>query len=156
MNNKSVLKMHITKGDIVVDINVYKKKIICWETLKQVESYVFSFTGEIKDYCYGQVQNEILIKAKNNKERDYFIDIVYLWEKYHLNDLKAGTKVQEKLVHSYFETINEPYSYEEACRYLKSINLLTHKGYTYGTKWLGMPVYEEEFKQISKILSKYY
>lgn len=43
------------------------------------------------------------------------------------------------------------YEYTEVCAYLKSIGLLTHKGYTYGTGWKTEKIPEEDVIKIKKL-----
>lgn len=57
------------------------------------------------------------------------------WERWHLNDCRAGTPKQEEAVRKW-RSVADDTSYDAACKMLKSINLLVDDGYKYGTSWL--------------------
>lgn len=57
-----------------------------------------------------------------------------VWNRWHLNDMRAGTKQQEAAVREWKMT--HKYDYKEVCKYLDSIGLLFDAGYEYGTGWL--------------------
>ena len=57
------------------------------------------------------------------------------WERWHLNDMRAGTPKQEELVRKWRLTADDK-SYSEACKMLESNDLLIDGGYRYGTAWL--------------------
>ena len=57
------------------------------------------------------------------------------WQRWHLNDMRAGTPKQEEAVRKWRPTADDP-SYQGACKMLESINLLIDGGYRYGTAWL--------------------
>lgn len=59
-----------------------------------------------------------------------------VWDQWHLNDMKAGTKAQELLLEPVRDSFNRLKWYEEACEYLKSLNMYEHNGYRYGSAWL--------------------
>lgn len=60
--------------------------------------------------------------------------LISLWRDHHLNDMRAGTDRQRKaLVGMLYERGDY---YNQACEFLKKCNLLTDRGYTYGTAWL--------------------
>lgn len=58
-----------------------------------------------------------------------------VWKRWHLNHMRAGTPKQEEAVRNWRKTADDP-SYEDACKMLESIGLLTDNGYRYGTGWL--------------------
>lgn len=60
--------------------------------------------------CYDSIQ-----PANKHQKR-----LVEIWKEYHLNDMKAGTQRQEKLIKSYLESNGLEYSYDLACDILKS------------------------------------
>lgn len=57
-----------------------------------------------------------------------------VWGRWHLNDMKAGTKKQETAVKEYMKS--HKYDYSEVCEYLKEIGLYEDNGYRYGSAWL--------------------
>ena len=89
--------------------------------------------------------NEFLSKDK------LFSKIYKFWKKYHLNDLHAGTPKQEKALKK-VELLGGNY-YDEACEYLKSINLYEDNGYKYGSSWLKEEIPTKDLNEIKKLLS---
>jgi len=85
-------------------------------------------------YCGGQIYNtlkELSHKINNNTKMKRIIEV---WERYHLNDMKAGTPAQEKLVEEY--TKKNGYEYYKVIEYLKQNDLYIDNGYKYGSAWL--------------------
>jgi len=95
--------------------------------------------------CLDSAQKELNIK------NPVMIEIVRLWKLYHLNDMKAGDKEQEKAVKEY--TKNNSYDYEKVCEYLESKNLLVHNGYKYGSAWLKEEIPQEDLEKIKELLA---
>lgn len=69
--------------------------------------------------------------------------LVALWKRFHLNDMKAGTRTQNALVDEYLAANGnihtsraKRYDYTEICEFLKSRDMLTDGGYQYGHGWL--------------------
>lgn len=59
-----------------------------------------------------------------------------LWERWHLNDLTAGTSKQMKVIRKLGECPVPSDWYPWACLSLKSNDLLVDRGYTFGHEWL--------------------
>jgi hypothetical protein len=86
----------------------------------------FSMSGDMGRSC-GQIYDSIEPATESQK------DLLDLWKKYHLNDMKAGTPRQMELV--------KGLPYVEACAVLERENLLEDilpdgKEYIYGSGWL--------------------
>lgn len=62
--------------------------------------------------------------------------LLEIWERWHLNDLRAGTPAQEQALREVKHTFSRLDWYTDACNYLSSIDLLIDNGYKYGTAWL--------------------
>lgn len=78
-----------------------------------------------------------------------FTQIYWLWKRYHLNDLHAGTPVQEyALEHAPFQNNAD---YKARCEYLKSIGLYEVGGYKYGDGWLSEKIEEHDLALIKSI-----
>lgn len=63
------------------------------------------------------------------------------WERWHLNDMHAGTPAQEAAVKAWLDEDNRPYDYDRVCLMLQGKNLNPDKSnqreaYLYGTRWL--------------------
>ncbi len=78
----------------------------------------------------GQMQDEILDYVDTKQTRR----IVELWDRWHLNDMKAGTRLQQECLATYGK--DERYDYDVACKRLADNNLLIDRGYKYGSAWL--------------------
>ena len=57
-----------------------------------------------------------------------------IWERWHLNNFRAGTPKQEEFIRQWKHT--HIYDYLHACKALEEANLLYDNGYKYGTSWL--------------------
>ena len=95
--------------------------------------------------CLDRAQKELNIK------NPVMTEIVRLWKLYHLNDMKAGDKEQEKAVKEY--TKNNSYDYDKVCEYLESKNLLVHNDYRYGSAWLKEEIPQEDLEKIKELLA---
>lgn len=88
---------------------------------------------------FGQVYNTPLFVAAYDYFGDDFKFLIDVWKRYHLNDVKAGTKKQEEAL-SKAEAEGKLDmnldSYNRSCKYLESIGLLDDNGYKFGTDWL--------------------
>ena len=105
-----------------------RKAIIEVEITAKQEGLALSICGEIKRYSYGQCREDM--KKYIVAPRHNFDEIMEVWEKYHLNDMHAGTPTQEKLLHS-----ANIIDYDEAIEYLKKNNLYIDNGHKYGSGW---------------------
>lgn len=77
-----------------------------------------------------------------------FTQIYWLWKRYHLNDLHAGTPVQEyALEHAHIT------DYKDRCEYLKSIGLYEVGGYKYGHGWLTEKIESHDLELIKRIVA---
>lgn len=65
-------------------------------------------------------------------------EIAEVWERWHLNGLKAGCREQDEFVRNYFA--DKRYTYDKACEALEAAGLYTVKRpvleYKYGHAWL--------------------
>lgn len=74
-----------------------------------------------------------------------------IWERWHLNDMKAGTYNQEKALDAVKCTFSRLDWYTEACNYLTSINLYEDNGYRYGSAWLTEELPTEVINYVSAL-----
>jgi hypothetical protein len=85
--------------------------------------------------CGGQLEEGIKdYIEKYLISKDKLEEIIAIWKRWHLNDLKAGTPKQEEAIRIWLDKGNK-YDYLTACEYLKSIKLFNDGGYKYGTGW---------------------
>lgn len=126
---------------LVIELNVERGECFSWLTPDiKVADTVFSACGYVykRNRCIagGQcLDNEVFTYAAEHDET--FKRIISIWKKYHLNDMRAGTKVQTEVIESAIKNGElADYDYTKVCDYLKSKNLYEDNGYVYGTKWL--------------------
>jgi hypothetical protein len=108
--------------------------------LEPVQSYyTVSLTGNIGKHCFGQINDELSMMVKRGYLKVKGLDrIVKIWDRWHLNDLQAGTTKQRIELAKYKKT-GWKYNYTEARDYLDCQGLLIDRGYRYGTRWLVEP-----------------
>ena len=75
--------------------------------------------------------------------RDMLARFFDVWERWHLNDMKAGTPAQMAELEKH--TFKHEYGshYDWACKLLEEAGLNPDKGYRYGTAWLREDVPED-------------
>ncbi len=114
-------------------------------------------------YSGGQNDETIksLIKEGELSASPLLLEIIELWDKYHLNYLKPGTPEQEEAVQKGFETgaikrFQKESFYDQVVRYLKSVGLyeVQHEGkpYRYGSDWIYSQIPEKDLKRIREIM----
>ena len=117
MNYKTRLKV----DNAVLDIKLKKKEK--GTVLSVMGSY---YDKETKSQYDGQCIEIFREKFKNNK---YMSRLIEIWEKYHLNDLRPGTKRQMKVLKE--KNIK---GFHESVKYLKEIGLY-EDGHRFGYAW---------------------
>lgn len=89
--------------------------------------------GNCKGSC-GQIDPLKIDNFKPLWNQELVDKLNVIWDRWHLNDMRAGTILQEKAIREW--VVNNRYDYTSACEYLKSINLYEDGDYKYGTAWL--------------------
>lgn len=119
-----------------------------------------SICGSVKQgrnyVCGGQCLDDYLAISCNNYKNLYKV-VSELWNKYHLNDLHAGTTRQTKALNWLKENNKDfDYDYGKSCNFLEDNGLLVDKvdgqDYTYGHSWLFEKIPDSEMKKIRTIL----
>lgn len=85
----------------------------------------------------------------------HWLDLLDIWKRWHLNDMRAGTPEQEQ--HLRENPVNAVYPqshYDLACESLAKAGLNPHNGYSYGSKWLREEVPAEVLEQLAKLPSR--
>lgn len=135
---------------VTVEINLRESK----------KGLVFTASGYVWNLPHtdiligGQCLGELATfrKLRNNKT---FKIIFEMWEKYHLNDMHAGTPEQENALKEAKEKGLNSNNYTLACEYLKSVGLyeVKHEGkpYKYGHSWLYSPIPADDLAKIKKL-----
>ena len=142
-----------------VEITVRLKKVKGaqdWDTLNWTSGYALSMSGGIWNASHrdwvtgGQMLDKLKPYFRNNSD---VIELINIWEKYHLNDMKAGSKKQTEAVQKWLDEGNK-YDYSHAVEYLKSIDLYEDRGYKYGHSWLFEPIPESVVKKVVFLVRK--
>lgn len=118
-----------------------------------IENNRLSISGECKGH-HGQCKDEIKPSNKPQKE------LLSIWSKYHLNDMKPGTSKQmEALNSSEFLKFQKKYKldhYDAAVKFLKSKRLYTvkHNGklYKYGQGWIKLELPTDIKQTVSSLI----
>lgn len=105
----------------------------------------------------GQCVDDIAKQFEEIRNNGLYMEIMGLWEKYHLNDMHAGTPEQEKAVKELRERNNGRYlNYDEICLHLKWMELyeveLNGESYRYGSAWLYEEIPEKDLRRIKEII----
>ena len=99
------------------------------------------------DYC-----GQCLDSLSELIDDPVFTQIYWLWKRYHLNDLHAGTPVQEyALEHAPICSLRKA-DYKYRCEYLKSIGLYEVGGFKYGHGWLTEKIESHDLELIKRIV----
>lgn len=72
-------------------------------------------------------------------DHDRVAEFREVWNRWHLNDIRAGTPKQEE----YIRKNITKYEYGAVCRSLKDAGILEDNGYKYGSSWLKEEVPED-------------
>lgn len=118
----------------------------------------------------GQCFDELLNDYPELKDNDVFMETYDLWNKYHLNNMHAGTPAQEAAIKKW-EGAGHNYEYAVVCEYLKSINLYEvpvatidinanpqykdkqKETYRYGQSWLKEMIPQRDIERIENLIT---
>lgn len=82
-----------------------------------------------------------------------YMNIYELWARNHLNDMHAGTVLQEKALDKAGREGYDVSDYTKQCQYLQKEGLYEDNGYKYGTSWLYRPISSEDLELIYHYLA---
>ncbi len=85
------------------------------------------------------------------KDRPSVMRLCEIWDSYHLNDMKSGTRLQHEALDARPKQKNPLDWYGDACAYLASKNLNPDRGYTFGSAWLYQPLPAEIVEEIKTL-----
>lgn len=126
--------------------------------LEPVETYTeLSIVGEVwrpdrRDINQGgQCVETIREHRPDDKDVQRLCDI---WERWHLNGMMAGTRPQRDAVEEWMEGREERYDFAAAQDHLLERELLTDRGYKYGSAWLCEPLPEEIADELRAIVAR--
>lgn len=110
-----------------------------------------SFTGTIREngrtQSFGQIDS--CLASENDLPED-LKKILPFWKEYHLNAMKAGTRIQDACLAKYMVG---SYDYNKACDVLKEHNLYIDRGYSYGHSWLYQKIPSKDLRAIIQLFS---
>ena len=131
----------------------FKDNVKDFSTLEVVNNVpIFTASGNIWNASHtdivsgGQNLDELAKLFPHNLK---FQRIVEVWREYHLNDLQAGTKIQQEALKDCPD-----WDYTVRCAYLANVDLLTdtvtnpENEYRYGTEWLYRPIPAQIIEEI--------
>lgn len=105
-------------------------------TITYTDDGCLSITGKSR-HCAGQIADELL-EMPASEGRGYTEEMLSelnkVWNRWHLNDMRAGTPKQEDFVREYLK--DNQYDYTNITKALEENGLLYDNGYKYGTGWL--------------------
>jgi hypothetical protein len=78
-------------------------------------------------------------------------EIIRIWKRWHLSDLKAGTRQQTNILRAWGDR-PKGWSYTEDTEHLKNRGMLQDFDYTYGTAWLFEPVPEHIVNKLKRLM----
>ena len=116
----------------------------------------------------GQIYDAIreMIKARRLEyapqwDAERLTKLVDIWERWHLNDIRAGDIVQMEAIRAGTREIagimskqKMPDWYGAACQYLTSLGLYEHEGYLFGHGWKREELPQDVVDFISAILAE--
>ncbi len=146
------------RADCAVDIKVelqvleYKKRTV---DLEEIGTYTeLSICGNIWNHLHTGIYSSGLnldTIARCFPSNDLVQQLVRIWDKWHLNGMKAGTRTQNAFIDGYLLGSNKRYNYNMVCDVLKTAGLLVDRDYRYGTAWLIEVLPEEVIEKITEI-----
>lgn len=104
-----------------------------------------SLTGDCPNSS-GQCDSSIREIASDVPEIQEICDI---WDRWHLNDMKAGTSKQMEAL----KGLEGEHTHEKVVAFLKGKHLYTDRGYAYGSAWLSEPVPARVIKRVKELLT---
>ena len=77
------------------------------------------------------------------------VELLEVWDRWHLNDMKAGTPKQEEFIREWKKS--NKYDYNSVCKALEEAGLYIDNEYRYGSKWLTEEIPEEVIKWLFEL-----
>lgn len=141
---------------VVIEANVTqqrRKGKRDYDSLKFVGPYrIVSLTGDIytkhasHPHSLGQIDEDL--NPQDFEDHATMRRILSIWTEWHLNDMQAATKRQQKA----FEK-SRAKDYESRVAFLKKKKMYDDRGYKYGTDWLLKKVPAKVVNEIMEIFS---
>jgi hypothetical protein len=147
---KKAIKFGVIKDEGLVTIEI-----------EYTKDGVLSICGDIGGNHIGQIQDYLKKKYESGELRIYqkfskrdFAFLMYVWDNYHLNNLRAGTVKQTELM-KYLELQSKcSFDYETTCKILEEFGIYDDEGYKYGSAWLKIEVPEHIIAWLEKFIER--
>jgi len=81
-------------------------------------------------------------------------ELCEIWNRWHLNHMRAGTREQSKVLESRPDTNPTTDWYYDSCLYLARKGLLFDRGYQFGYEWLFEPIPKKVIARINYLVEK--
>jgi hypothetical protein len=136
-------------GYVKLELNIRTRTAPHWDTLKPVTTQTVSIVGDLYELMAGRIhetaggQIHDSINPSEYEQSKELRRIIALWKRWHLNDLRAGTKKQMAALKG---TPHHDYTIQVA--FLKGIQLHKDNGYMYGSNWLIEPTPKKVIKEL--------
>lgn len=130
---KHVLVGSTARGNVFITISYINKRL----SLTGVEGP--DSRGNCKGSC-GQIRDTLVRLTAPHFTKETLDQLKQIWDRWHLNDMKAGTPAQEDYLR---ENYKERCDYTKACEVLQEAGLNPDNGYKYGSAWLFEEVPED-------------
>lgn len=136
------------------EISLTEKNVIRYDTLQADNIPVLSICASPRKGRCGDQCIEQIVKLYRERvpalELASFDRLVRIWREYHLNDLTAGTQVQESALKEWKK--QNKYDYSAAREYLKEVGLEDDRGFIYGAQWLARPIPQEDVAFLEELI----
>ncbi len=113
---------------------------MCWQ-LSDRGRWLESMAGQCIDHVREEFGNNDAVK-----------ELCDIWERWHLNGLKAGTVEQAKALEDMPAAVYPESHNDKALAWLRAKDLETDRGYKYGSKWLHEPLPVRVVDSVQNIL----
>jgi hypothetical protein len=130
---KHVLVGSTAQGNVFITIRYFNKRL----SLTGVEGPYSN--GNASGSC-GQIRDTLGRLTAPRFTKETLDQLKQIWDRWHLNDMKAGTPAQEDYLR---ENYKERYDYTKASEVLREAGLNPDNGYKYGSAWLFEEVPED-------------
>ena len=95
--------------------------------------------GQCQDTIRELIRDAKRIEYEGEATHSTLLEILDVWDRWHLNDMHAGTREQELAIKEW-QAAGNKYDFTEAQVMLVRKNLHPHRGYSYGSAWLLEPL----------------
>lgn len=116
---------------------------------EESKGIVLSISGVLKNSSgqnYKDIYNEYIIGNPKLTKKAELSRLLEIWERHHLNDMRAGTPKQMKALRG------KNLDYLNAVSYLEELDLAIDDGYSYGSAWLFEEIPNEIINEIKHII----